>query len=237
MKKIQEIKQGLLELFFPPLCLRCKSLVALYHPILKLVCPSCIQTLRQISPAYVQCHILNRINPCYLDELWIAFEFGELIRKLVHCVKYQRMGHLGCRIGKLAANALKTKLAALPSDFVVIPIPLHPGREKERTYNQSERLARGLFTDHLTYLHLDLLKRCRPTSTQTRLDRKARTQNVGQAFELNGVNKIQGKVVLLVDDVITTGATLNECARLLRQNGAKKVIAIALASPVLAEGY
>ncbi|HQU70922.1 MAG TPA: phosphoribosyltransferase family protein [Calditrichia bacterium] len=232
---IFSILRGVRDLLFPPLCLQCQILVVRPGSRLEQVCPECLATLRPMSRAYIQRHLLGRISPCYLDDLWIAFEFSELIRQLVHCVKYRKMGNLGCRVGEIAASEFAEQLEGLGEEFVIVPIPLHPGRERERTYNQSERLARGMFAQHLNRLRCDLLTRGRQTGTQTRLDRRARIGNVSGAFQIDNLAVFRDRVVLLVDDVVTTGATLNECARILKQNGAGKVIGVALASPVLVE--
>jgi len=112
----------------------------------------------------------------------------------------------------------------------VAPVPLHPARRRERGYNQSELIA-GHVGRVLGLVHLpDLLMRVRQTQTQTSFDADGRMRNVRDAFRLGeAAHAVDGKRVLLIDDVITTGATIKECARTLKAGGASKVYAASAA--------
>ena len=104
-----------------------------------------------------------------------------------------------------------------------MPVPLHPNKQQQREFNQAERLARRLGrAAHLPVCHR-VLRRVRPTLSQTKLSRADRARNVRQAFVLQQARPVKKKRVLLVDDVFTTGATTDACARLLRQAGACEV--------------
>jgi competence protein ComFC len=112
---------------------------------------------------------------------------------------------------------------------ILVPVPLHVGRYRERGYNQSEWLAE-LFADESGALVQDILVRLRDTGTQTALDREARRKNVRGAFALRRGVQIYGNVeYVLVDDVITTGATLDSCACAMRKAGAEKLAVLTLA--------
>lgn len=107
---------------------------------------------------------------------------------------------------------------------LVIPVPLHKARHAQRGYNQSALLAKGVCSRFNLRLDESSLIRTRNTKSQTRMDRKARLQNLKGAFSAS--NEVAGKVILLVDDVLSTGSTLGECARTLLNAGASKVYAI-----------
>jgi ComF family protein len=108
-------------------------------------------------------------------------------------------------------------------------VPLNPVRLKERGYNQSALIAQQLSNITRIPFSVHLLKRLRNTPSQTKLSREQRKENVKGAFAVQG--NVEGKRVLLIDDVITTGSTLNECAKVLKQNGAAWVTAAAIATP------
>lgn len=223
----------LADLFFPPLCLGCQAMLE-SPTALPLVCPNCLNSLTPLPEDFPQIHILNRLHPCYLDDLWIAFEFSEVIRALLHSIKYQKMPRQGMRVGGYAGHILSTQLQSA-GEALVLPVPLHPLRAKEREYNQSALIARGIFENLENEIVENLLVRRRYTSSQTRLNRMRRKLNVKNAFAVGEEIPLADRAVILVDDVVTTGATLNECARVLKERGAKRVTGMALATPVHGE--
>ncbi len=114
----------------------------------------------------------------------------------------------------------------------VVPVPLHPRKARERGFDQSALLAAGLSRAAGIPLNRKSLARVRYTSTQTRLSRKARRENIRGAFLVTGEDRVRGASILLVDDVYTTGATVNECAGVLREAGARRVDVLTLARAV-----
>lgn len=110
-----------------------------------------------------------------------------------------------------------------------MPVPLHPKRVRERGFNQSLLLARYVARGLKSDLDFLSLKRVRYTLPQTRLAKKERQRNVRGAFQLKTRDAVKGKTILLVDDVFTTGNTMNECARILKQGGSGKVFCVSLA--------
>lgn len=218
------------DLLFPPVCQSCHQLIEQPTGI-TVICPQCLRSLKPLPDEFVQMHFLDRLHPCFIDDLWIAFEFNEVFRLLIHNIKYQKMPRLGKQIGELAGNTFRHKMESL-GENPVLPIPLHVVRKKEREYNQSSYIARGIFEDHLPPLVEDVLIRERYTASQTRLNRVKRRQNVKNAFSLKDRDMLRNQTVILVDDVVTTGATMNECARLLKNNKVRRIIGVALATPV-----
>lgn len=228
-----KIGEAFQDLFFPPVCLHCQRIIEPPGGI-PILCHQCLHSLQPLPVEFPQVHILNRLHPCYIDELRIAFEFNEVIRLLLHGIKYQKMPRLGIRIGKYAGENFRNKLAAV-GDCLVLPVPLHKVRRKEREYNQSSYIARGIFEESGANVVENLLIRKRYTASQTKLNRMKRKLNVKDAFSLSDKSIVKDNIVVLVDDVVTTGATMNECARLLKANGASKIIGVALATPVQGE--
>jgi ComF family protein len=138
------------------------------------------------------------------------------------------------RIGEYASETFRNRITEV-GESLVLPIPLHTVRKKEREYNQSSYIARGIFEETEANIIENLLIRKRYTASQTKLNRIKRKLNVKDAFSLIDASIVKDNIVVLVDDVVTTGATMNECARLLKENGAGKIIGVALATPVEGE--
>jgi competence protein ComFC len=157
-----------------------------------------------------------------------AYRSRGVVRNLVHRFKYD--GHLYLRraLAELLLHGLADdRLHAEPIDALV-PVPLHPVRRRTRGFNQAEVLARAL-TSRCGIPTADLLRRIRATTTQTRLDREERMENLRGAFQLRHTAGVKGKRLLLIDDVLTTGSTLDECARVLCEAGAESVLALVVA--------
>jgi ComF family protein len=112
---------------------------------------------------------------------------------------------------------------------LLIPVPLHVKKLRERGFNQSLLLANALGTRHELPVNFSLLKRCKSTLTQTGLNKKAREENIKGAFIVTDKKKVAGNNIILIDDVYTTGATINECAQTLLKAGAQKVAVLTLA--------
>ena len=188
----------------------------------KVVCPSCFNSLPLLDPVYLE-NLRDEIEQPYFDDLIVCHPFDPVFQHLIHLLKYQRQQS----VANLFAETM-SRFVPLNFDFVTA-VPLNPARYKERGYNQSELIARQLSNITRIPLSANLLKRIRNTQTQTKLSREERKQNVKDAFTVQG--DVTGKRILLIDDVITTGSTLNECAKELKRNGAAWVTAAALATP------
>ncbi len=221
----------LVEVLYPPLCIACQQVVEGESPLGKLVCSACLQDLKPVSREFVQVHLLDRLEENYLDGLSVAWEFDLTLQAIIHHFKYQKMPRLARNIGRLAGAVLRDSPGQFKGDLV-LPVPLHHLRQKERGYNQSLWIARGIFGEQEERVRKGILVRTRHTASQTRLNREERRKNVHQAFRVVRPEMVRGKRIILVDDVATTGATLNECARMLKKYGAICVIGVTLATPV-----
>lgn len=222
--------EDILQFFYPPVCIVCQNIKPERGGIQQ-VCPACLTRCQPVPADFIRRNILDRLSPCYLDGLTVCFRFDETIQTIIHHLKYQKMNRLGTNASRWGRELLNDPSFEEGIDLV-IPVPLHPSREKERGFNQSYYVSRGFFGPHSALLRPDALSRTRATRSQTELSRLEREQNVSGAFRIRHLHLVEGKTVALVDDVVTTGATLNECARALKKTGAARVIGITMATPV-----
>ena len=149
-------------------------------------------------------------------------------QKLLHQLKYRNKPEIGKEMGRLYGLTLANSGFSSEWD-VIVPVPLHPMKQKRRGYNQSEKFAEGLSKPLETTVS-NLLERKKFTETQTKKSRLQRLENVDEVFELRQGENITGLRILLVDDVVTTGATLCACANVLLANGAKHVDLVTIAA-------
>jgi ComF family protein len=151
-----------------------------------------------------------------------------VVREALHAFKFGARRALAAPLGDLLAEVAAARpLAPVPD--LLLPVPLHPRRERERGFNQASLLARRVGRSLGRPVREDVLARVVATRSQTELDAAARRANVRNAFEVRQPAPIVGRHVILVDDVLTTGATLSECARRLREAGAAVVGALTVA--------
>ena len=150
------------------------------------------------------------------------------IQSAIHALKFQHQRRLGTELGRRLARLPECRYLRRSLD-ILIPVPLHPARERERGYNQSLFIARGVAEVLDRPIDDCSLKRLVQTRQQAKLDANFRRENLRDAFKVRGDN-LSGCKVGLIDDVLTTGATLDACSRALRQAGCSHVVAMAVAS-------
>ena len=154
--------------------------------------------------------------------------FDDYYKELIHLFKYGKKTPLGKRLARRLGETINGDHSFLESDFL-IPVPLHKSRHRERGFNQSEIVAQEISKLTGLYVLKNALKRKKNTKDQTNLSPQQREENVKGAFVVTQPDMINGKNIILVDDVITTGATLSECARMLKQAGAEKILGMTIA--------
>jgi ComF family protein len=154
--------------------------------------------------------------------------FDDYYQKLIHRIKYDKKIPLGRRLAQSLGDRVASQRDFAACDLI-IPVPLHRARHRERGFNQSAILAEGISSVTDLPLAKGILKRKKNTRDQTYLNAQQRAENMRDAFVVSQPEMIDGKNVILVDDVMTTGATLNECARMLQEAGAKRILAATLA--------
>lgn len=160
----------------------------------------------------------------------LHFQKGNKTQELLHQLKYKGNQPLGIDLGKLAGWYLRNSSVAKAD--AIVPVPLHPEKQRTRGYNQSVLIAQGIGTTFGIPVWADVVVRRRPTSTQTRLGRYERWENVEDVFEVIKPNKIVAKHLLLIDDVLTTGATLEACGHALLAVEGVRLSVVTLAKAV-----
>lgn len=226
----QRFVQTILNAVFPPRCLSC-------HQFGQWVCETCWQKVELIStPICYHCHKLSvnfkvcqncqRQSSC--QRLIVCGYWCDPLKQFVYGLKYRRVKPVTTALGQLLANTAREVIA--DQSVVIVPVPLHRWRLGNRGFNQAYELA-TVVAVQLQQPFFDVLVRKKTTQPQFNLDRRERALNVQGVLNIksNQVTNIQNKIVLLVDDIVTTGATLNECAKVLKQNGAREVWGLVLA--------
>jgi ComF family protein len=227
----RSILEPLVQFVYPPICLACNGTLQENE---RLVCENCWLSIENVHPEddlYQQFLaklaadglISNLIAPFY-------FEKEGKLQAIIHGLKYQGYTSLGVKAGRKIGELIHAA-GDLPKADVLLPVPLHPLKKRERGYNQSELICQGIEEVTRIPLRTDLLRRRKYTVSQTQLSFEERKENVGDAFEIDERRRdeIAGKSFILVDDVITTGSTISACARELRNAGGKEVHAAAVA--------
>ncbi len=231
---LRQVQKIILDLIYPPRCAGCHEpgawlCQACIAKIEYFPAPRCIKCDRPLPEviASTLCQTCDRQPMPYLDGIRTIGPHKDPLRQAIHALKYEKHQDMALRLGWLLAVCWKER-AGFKIDGL-LPIPLHPNREKERGFNQTERLAHAMSQHLMVPLYDDLLIRTRDTTSQVGLSREERLINMGNAFVAS--SQAAGKRWLLVDDVCTTGSTLMACAYALRVQGAQAVWAITLTRP------
>ena len=192
------------------------------------VCPSCGRPFGSPEALARSPHhecLSCRKEPPYYDQALAAGLFEGPLREAVHVYKYRPLQALGTPLAAWMADQVRM---TVPLD-VAMPVPLHRMRLRRRGFNQALLLARGISRRFSVPLSYDNLLRTRHTRPQVELSGKERVENVRGAFAVSRPGEVLDRKVLLIDDVFTTGATMNECARVLKEAGAASVTVLTLA--------
>lgn len=234
---LQNVRIFFLDLLFPLQCLACGAADTA-------LCESCISLIRPVPP---QCFVCKLIRPaagripagrtcqsCRVKSHIYAYISpflyrDPIIKQSIYSFKYQRVKALSSVFGRMLINNIRHYECQFPADAVVIPVPLSARRKRARGFNQSELIAREL----CAYLNLQsdtsAMVRVRNTPTQTSLTVRDRWKNMENAFIISHPERIKNKPIILIDDVKTTGATIDEAARALKDAGAGDIWAITIA--------
>ncbi len=229
---------GVISLFFPEKCPFCRTLLSLQGEEIPNLCPACTRDIQWIRPPF--CPRCGRpfqrgtdthlCADCLRQK--IIFDWGraavgyqgvmaEAIQRFKYHGDIKLADPLGWFLNKIPLEDLSFE--------AIIPVPLHPSRLRERGFNQALLLGKSLGRIHRKRVLARTLRRIRNTLPQVQLDHSQREKNVRGAFAVREPQEIIDKDLLLVDDVFTTGATVNECAKVLKKSGAREVFVLTLA--------
>lgn len=239
MTSVKQLLQVLLDVFLPPICHICHSFIPNAGTIH--ICTTCRDLLQLVSsPLCPICGIpfagtgsdhhcgACLTHPPHFDSAQAHFLYEGPIRDLIHFFKYNRKTHLRSPLALLALEGASDFLAD-HQPHLIVPVPLHRSRLRQRGFNQAVLLGNVLSCKLRLPMLPDILIRTRPTEPQINLTATERKINVQGAFSVIRPAAVTGKRVLLLDDVMTTGSTMNECAKELKKAGADMVIAYTIA--------
>jgi ComF family protein len=235
---------GLVDLIYPKVCLVCRNKLKGMPSIDGFVCLECWAKIKKNLPPF--CHYCGRhlesssltkhICPrcvrqkLHFDRAFSPCIYEGAIKELIHQFKYRNRDYLGPTLSRLLLEFIWEYDLPMDSIDCIIPVPLHPARLREREFNQAQILSNQIARRFDKPVLHGVLRRKRNTMTQTELKDEERFLNVQDCFALTKKENIKNKNILLVDDVLTTGATSSEAARNLKAAGASIVFVLTLAN-------
>jgi len=242
-------RQVFLDLLFPPVCLVCRKRIDAKEDKFFL-CLSCLQKIKLNNTAF--CPVCSRRLPenkktCHQDSSFILAAAGfygdEVLDSLITLLKYQKIKQAAVPLGEILSRYLKDLFKNYElspygrplegreiKDFLIIPIPLHWQKEKQRGFNQSYLIAGQLGKNIGLPIENNILKRIKNTASQVELkDREKREINIKNCFIVEKPELLFQKNIIILDDVFTTGATMKEAASAIKKAGAKKIIGLVVA--------
>jgi ComF family protein len=250
-QKLDALMRAAFELLFPGACCACDGLLESDSAAF---CAACAITLEPVITSCPKCALpwptpVERPPPCIaclmrpprVEAAFAPYQFGGALAQAVRRLKWSRLPELARPLGELLADGLTRAGPAMQDVDLVAPVPLHPKRLRVREFNQAAALAHAMAAairarDRALARRLrvdtSVLLRVRDTPPQTGLGRAQRRANVLGAFEVRAVGRVRGRRILLVDDVLTTGATVDACAGALLDAGAAAVLVLTLGRAV-----
>jgi len=225
MVSYKELKNSILHILFPHVCDGCGS------DIIDEESSLCMKCIAEMPETNFHLHANNTVEKIFWGRLALIsataqyyFIKESMMQRLMHELKYKGNRELGKQLGRLMGYDLQKNSRFNQVDYL-IPLPLFASKEKRRGYNQATILCEGIAEVMNTEIAGDVIVRTQYTETQTKKGRIERWQNMEGKFELVKPDKVQNKYILLVDDVITTGATLEACGLQLQRASQKLSIA------------
>lgn len=227
-------KDLILDILFPPICVNCQK------PLEKnqnSVCKECLEKIQLNNALFCpvcRARLAENKKICHFDCQYLLGAAGnyddQILQNLIQSFKYKGIKNLASILTDLIikyTDSLNPKLNLL--NPIIVPIPLYSRRERERGFNQSKLLAKNL-AEKLNLEFYDTLLRVKATKSQAQTrDSEERAENVEECFKIINPEFVKEKNIILIDDVFTSGATINEAVKILKQNSAKKILALVIA--------
>ncbi|MBT5699161.1 MAG: ComF family protein [Flavobacteriales bacterium] len=226
---ITSLFDDFISLIYPKICLGCNN------PLLKheeCICTICQFHIPKTNHFKEKKNDLQKLfwGKVQLNHAAALYEFvkDSPLQKMIHALKYEENQEVGIYLGKQIAYEIEDSTLLKGIDYI-IPVPLHPKKEKLRGYNQSMSIAKGIQEILKTEIEITTLQRTVDTESQTKKNKYSRWENVGNVFEIRDLEKLKHKHILLIDDVVTTGSTLESCVTTLQQIEGIKVSIVTIA--------
>lgn len=208
---------SILELVYPPTCGFCGKLSKEY------ICNKCYLKIKKYR-IKDNCPSKN----VYFQEIYSIFKYEEDIRDILIKYKFQNKSYIYKTFSQIILKDEKI-YGILKKYDIIIPVPVHKKRKNERGYNQTELIAREIAKGLNIKMEKDVLIKSINTKAQSSLSKEERRDNIKGAFKAQNLQKIKDKNILVIDDIYTTGSTINECGRILKSTGAKSIGALTIA--------
>jgi len=228
---MQHFFEKIVDAFFPAFCVNCQSDKNLYRHFLCLKCQQEIKLIKtQVCPRCGRISPAGQFCPgCRQEKLFgviVGAKFKPPVSELIHWCKYNKMQGIADFLAELLTPVILKE--NLVGDLIIVPVPVNLKKYLERGFNQADLLADGL-SRRLKIKRIRVLKKIKETESQMKLGRRQRLENLTGSFACRNTTDIKGKTILLVDDVMTTGATLLEGAKVLRIAGARRIYGVVVA--------
>lgn len=218
----------ILDFILPRLCSSCNKNLS---PSEDTLCNDCLCSIKLANPQFIESEYQKKFAAKRIisdfASLYI-FEKEKELQHTIHALKYDKKFRIGIFLGRKLGEHFLNKIENWSIEFI-IPIPLHRLKKAERGFNQSYYIAKGFSKAVNIPIKNSILTRSRFTKSQTTMNLKEREENVDGAFKVQSKEKVRAKNILLVDDVMTTGATVSECGKVLKAAGANAVYAATIA--------
>lgn len=231
------VLSGLLNLVYPAVCGICEAKLADGGQNGLSICDKCLSGIKRNKPPF--CKRCGRslygaaepVEICFecrgrrfsYERSWSCLLYEGIAKEVLHLLKYSKRLSFGAVFCELSAGFIRENPEILSGMDTVIAVPLHEAKLREREFNQAHLLAKAIVKEFGLKDLSRCLIRAYPTSPQSKLDKSERLKNVKDTFKAREGLSLRGKNILLADDLFTTGATLNECARILKESGVKKI--------------
>ncbi len=205
-------------LLFPPVCIHCGARIASQKDYL---CPECLNQIEYLSPP------LLKIEGKSYDYLVTIAQYRKVVVSIIHNLKFYNLSSISDFIANLIYQQIKNFKLILDVNLITA-VPLHSVRKRERGYNQAGLIAKKLALLLACEYSSDIIERVNNTLSQATLDHDKREKNISQAFKLKKSIDLKGKSVILLDDVFTTGSTVEECCKVLKNTNPDKIFVLTL---------
>jgi len=228
LKPLTFLVKAIVDLIYPPLCVLCETRL---DEDQEQICYACLDGFVLLEHPHTDFSVPGEL---FIDEAWALFDYEDKVKTLIHHLKYSQRRKPLLRALNYFEKDILGRFHARQYDWV-LPVPLHPRKLRERGYNQVDDMAAWIAGKLGATVAHNLVVRSRYTQTQTQLNAEQRQKNLAGAFQIKEDRSLENMRILLVDDVLTTGATSNTLARVLKEKGCLHVGLLTISTPHLSD--